>query len=361
MNRVLLGLGVIVSALAGGSAWAVPTVYDGFDYVGGSPLAGQNGGYGWSGPWVEVGGGEGDDFTVSPDGSSPAFPNLPFTPIGNFGVATGPGGTANSNFVRRSLIAPINMAEEQTFYASVLMHKAGASSGSVNNFEFNLTSGTAQAIRTGATSSNQLFLGVSGNTAPEFSFTTGEAAETYMLVLKVETNVDENNNNLYSVAIFDSSETIPLAEPTEYTLDFTTSPTSANRNATLDTVQFAIGNRAQGYFDEVRIGRTWEDVTSFNPNYIPGDFDFSGGIGPSDYEILAANLYTGTSYEQGDLNLNGQVDLEDFAIFREIYTSAGLVLPLGGPGAAVPEPATWLTLAGVAMAAPLWLRRRKVS
>ena len=249
--------------------------YDGFDYVGGSPLAGQDGGYGWSGPWVEIGGGEGDDFTVSPDGTSPTLPNLPFTPVGNFGVAIGPGGAANNNLARRPLSSTIDLSEDQTFFASVLMHKAGVEGGSVNNFEFNLTSGGSQAIRTGATSNNQLFLGVSINLAPEFTFTLGE---TYMLVLKVETNVDENNNNLYSVAIYDSSETIPLTEPTEFTLDFTTSPTSANRNTTLNNVQFVIGSRATGYFDEVRIGRTWEDVTSINPNFILGDFDFSVGI-----------------------------------------------------------------------------------
>src|SRR5690606_24159825 len=101
---------------------------------------------------------------------------------------------------------------------------------------------------------------------------------------------------------------------------------------------------------------TWQDVTSANPNYILGDFDQSGAILPNDYQTLAANLYTGTTYEQGDINFSGLVDLEDFAIFREIYQAAGFSI---APGVSVPEPATWLAMVGAALAAPLWLRGRK--
>ncbi len=354
MNRLQLVLGIVASALVGAPAWALPSVYDGFDYANdGGPLEGREGGYGWAGPWVEVGG----DLTTfqfypSESDTSLDMPNLPFEPSGRHVVATGPGSGGNNNYIVRPMTANFSLATDNTFYASYLMQKTGGPGTAANNQEFNLYDGGTVSLRMGSTSTNTFFLGVATNTIPDFTFNYGD---TYLVVAKIDATA--SGTDVASVVIFDASEAIPASEPASFDVSYNFP--AARGNDVIDTLRFWIGASAAGMYDELRMGNTWQDVTSIDPNYILGDFDLSGAIDPGDYQTLAANLYTGTTYEQGDINFSGRVDLTDFAIFREIYTAAGFVLPPGAPGVAVPEPATWLALAGVAVVAPLWLRRRK--
>ena len=74
-----------------------------------------------------------------------------------------------------------------------------------------------------------------------------------------------------------------------------------------------------------------------------------------DFEILRANYLTGATFEQGDANLDGTVDHEDFFMWRTDY------LMLGGDPAlinfqAIPEPST---LSLVALAVIGTLRRAR--
>lgn len=356
MNRFLLALGLVASVVVGGPAWALPSVYEGFIYPNdGNPLEGRTGGYGWGGPWGELAGDTTTfQFLPSATETSLTLPNLPFTPTGNHVVADGPGTGGNNNFIARPLASGFDLGEDRTFYASFLMSKTQSFADPLpgaNNQEFDLYSGGSVLLRMGSTSGNAFFIGAASNVVPDFTF---DPAQTYFVVVKVDALADADDTA--SVVIYDSTETIPATDPGTFD-QFATLSSSA----VFDTVRLWIGTNADGAFDELRFGNTWADVTSANPNYILGDFDQSGGISPSDYQTLASNLYTGTTYEQGDIDFNGRVDLTDFAIFRDIYTAAGLVLPPGAPGVAVPEPATWLALAGAAVAAPVWLRRRKTA
>lgn len=89
--------------------------------------------------------------------------------------------------------------------------------------------------------------------------------------------------------------------------------------------------------------------------YVIGDFDGDGTVAFADFLRLAENFNKPGGYGQGDINFSGQVDLEDFSIFRRTLAAAA-----GEPQAAsVPEPSSaWLILAS-AMALPLLRRRRR--
>jgi hypothetical protein len=82
-----------------------------------------------------------------------------------------------------------------------------------------------------------------------------------------------------------------------------------------------------------------------------GDFNDDGALDLADFNILAANFLTGTTFEQGDMNLSGLVNLEDFVSFRIAFNAQQA-------GIAVPEPSGFAVvyLAGIVMVA--YLRRR---
>ena len=348
MNRVALILGTFWLASGGGVAWAAPSVYDGFNYPNdGSPLTGQAGGFGWGGAWSETGSVAGNQFTLSQNETSLDLPNLPFEPVGDRVVALSPGGAGNDNRASRTIADPFSLAANGTLYASFLFSKGGAASGSNNNQELVFLSGTAQAIRLGSTSTNLFWVGATTQTAGSINL-----GSTYFLVVRVDAVA--SGTDTVRLIIFDSAETVPSIEPASY--DQFNNFTS---NANLTGLQFHIGNIASGAFDELRLGSTWADVTSANPNFILGDFDGMNGITVVDYQILRDHLFTGTTYEHGDFNLNGLVDLTDFALFRQKYLSLGFsAADLDGPS--VPEPAAVVLfgLVGVVCASSVARRHR---
>jgi hypothetical protein len=325
-------------------------VYDGFNYANdGSPLSGQTGGYGWAGPWNETGSGAGNEFTLSQNETSLDLPNLPFEPVGDRVLALGPGGTSNNNRVSRPLSNSFSLAQDGTLYASFLFSK-GAAGGSPppanNNQELVFLSGTAQALRLGSTSGNLFWVGATTQTAGSIAL-----GETYFLVVRIDALAGANDS--IKMLIYDSTESVPVADPLVYDQMH-----SFGSNATLDGLQFHIGNNASGVFDELRLGSTWADVTSANPNFILGDFDGLNGITIADYHILRTNLYSGTTYEQGDMNASGLVDLTDFALFRQAYTSQGFAAS-DLDDLSVPEPAAVALLSLPGLMGSLLIRRRR--
>ena len=93
----------------------------------------------------------------------------------------------------------------------------------------------------------------------------------------------------------------------------------------------------------------------------PGDFNGDGVVDTVDYNIMVSNFNETfpvlESFEKGDTNLNGRVDLRDFLNFREIFD-----VPAGAVAASVPEPmGTTLGMSGlIATALALACKRRKV-
>jgi hypothetical protein len=105
--------------------------------------------------------------------------------------------------------------------------------------------------------------------------------------------------------------------------------------------------------DELKIGETFADVASVDPDFLQGDFNADGGIDLGDFTILADNLFDGTSYEQGDYDFNGQVDLSDFVLFRGAYAAANQA-----GAAVVPEPSGLFLLCVASLLFVVTRRRR---
>jgi hypothetical protein len=99
---------------------------------------------------------------------------------------------------------------------------------------------------------------------------------------------------------------------------------------------------------------------NFNIEPLPtllGDFDDNGTIDMLDFDILRMNFLEGTTFEQGDINFSGLVDVHDFLEFKQAFLAANP----GAAASAVPEPTALLLvalgLAGVGCCA----RRRPVA
>jgi hypothetical protein len=194
-----------------------------------------------------------------------------------------------------------------------------------NNLEFDLgPDGSTTTIRLGSTSGNVFFLNVAANTAG-----TVVLGETNFLVLKITSNAA--TPDLVQANFYGPNQTVPATEPTTWALTH-----NPNSSATFNTARVWAGAAATGALDEIRLGTTWADVTVFNPAFVQGDFNNSGALDLGDFNILATNLFSGTTYAQGDFDSNGAVDLRDFVSFRTKYNAAGLSLP----AELVPEPAS---------------------
>lgn len=345
MNRVVLFIGALCTCILAGEVHGIPSVYDGFDYANdGSPLSGQEGGYGWSGAWTEAGDGAGDNFTLTQAETSLDLPMLPFDPVGDSVIAAGPGSGSNNNTITRSMAGGFDLGIDQTFYASYLMVKSGSASSSSDNMEMDMMSGGSRTLRLGSTSSDLFWLGTSSNQIGPITFD-----DTYFVVVKVE--AVESGDDVASMIVFDSTESIPGTDPGAFDATY-----NFSSSATINGAQLWIGTNASGMYDELRFGSTWQDVTSVNPNFLLGDFDLMDGITLTDYQTLSDNMYTGTTYEQGDMNFSGLVDLADFALFREAYVAQGGSLSDLGI-VSVPEPSTAMLVGLASVAAILYTKR----
>jgi hypothetical protein len=68
-----------------------------------------------------------------------------------------------------------------------------------------------------------------------------------------------------------------------------------------------------------------------------GDFNGDSLLTVADFDILRNNFHEGTTYEEGDINFDGEIDLNDFTTFVNSYNAANSTAP-------VPEPSAWALL-----------------
>jgi hypothetical protein len=95
---------------------------------------------------------------------------------------------------------------------------------------------------------------------------------------------------------------------------------------------------------------------------LQGDADFSGQVGPGDFNLLATNFgkLTGATWSQGDFNFDGQVGPADFNLLASNFgLTDGGIMQQGGLAealTAVPEPGPLTSC--ITVMAPLLVRRR---
>lgn len=86
---------------------------------------------------------------------------------------------------------------------------------------------------------------------------------------------------------------------------------------------------------------------------LAGDANGDDLVNLSDFDLIRANLYTGTTLGQGDVDFDGDVDLDDFGYWKTAFGG-------GGPSS-VPEPATitMITTGGLLLGGWGWRRARR--
>lgn len=351
----MVALGIVAAGAQ--TSHAVLLAYDGFIYsnIGDNSVVGRNGGSGWEAGWddwnsVSAGLSNGE-YTVSQNDQSLSLPGYANAPVfGDHLKLKGVTGTT-LDAVYRTFTSPVSMAEEgNSLYASFYFRKEidGGTSGG-DNLELGLMgSGSwgTNSFRVGSTSAEQSML-MPGT--PTGTPITIEIDETYFVVVKVLSHNETPDERM--AAFYGPGDTVPLSEPTEWTLS---APTDSTLN--IDSIRLWVGTLTQGSFDEIRIGTTWDDVVPRLPGGLLGDFNGAGGVNLSDFQTLANNLFETQQslsvpslsgmYAFGDINLDSVVNLDDFVLFREAYAAANpgaaalTVADLYRAAGQVPEPAS---------------------
>jgi len=91
------------------------------------------------------------------------------------------------------------------------------------------------------------------------------------------------------------------------------------------------------------------------------DADGDGVVGAADYIALKTNFGTasGATWEQGDFDGDGDVDLDDKAILEFSYGEGPIGTAAPAPPGNVPEPATLFVMMVAGLPALLKRRRRR--
>lgn len=347
MNRIAIASSLfLLVSLSSLPVGATHTAIDTFDYpVETTSLEGLDGGNGWLSSWSVASG----TLNINTDGTSLDSAAYPFSPIGDrvYSPLTS-SGTAVRQF------QGIDMGQDgNVLFASFLAQKYSASSTeNAANVELRIgTAASTQPIRVGLTSPNGLLLsgtGVGNNnltTDPD----TLPLGDPYFIVMKVTSNVSGANDRV-QVTAFGPGDTVPtteaglsswMLERDDYLL-----------NALNDRVYLTMGANAESAIDELRLGYSWGSVT--DPNFIPGDFDGLDGLDAKDYQIWKNNVFTGTTYAQGDFNGSGLTDMRDFVLLREAWNQSGIG---AFPGTVVPEPSAFALIAMFSAAGAVYFRK----
>ena len=120
-------------------------------------------------------------------------------------------------------------------------------------------------------------------------------------------------------------------------------------NRPVDTLVLSVtaaGDGAVVLFDEIRMGRSWDDLfvrlEGDLPPAIPGDINGDGLVGSADLDVVRAfwgQVVAPGDVGSGDLTGDGTVDSADLDVIRANWGATA--------SAAVPEPAAWVMFLGL--------------
>ncbi len=216
---------------------------------------GAAGGTGWSGPWGVDWPTSDRPFRVEPAGlRGPA----------GFAGAAGGRVTAPTRLedgggrgLKRRLAAPIDAAARQTVFLALLVRRERPAAAGRGGFRVQLV-GTRGRIGFGVLSDGRpIVYGPAGNAAT--GAPVGEGTHLFVFELIARPNRPDR----LRLKVIRPGETVPSAEP----LNWTVTGRPAKLDAALEAVHVTDGVRAEtGWsFDEIRLGTTWQSVTTGAP------------------------------------------------------------------------------------------------
>ena len=117
--------------------------------------------------------------------------------------------------------------------------------------------------------------------------------------------------------------------------------------ATDDLINIYVrGNNAaandHAYYDDIFFDPAGANLSFPDVDLLQGDFNGDDKINTADYDIWRMNVFTGTTHAEGDFDLNGVVDLDDFGKLKEVIDLGGAVV------GNIPEPGA-VTLFAIAV------------
>lgn len=221
------------------------SVYEGFDYDAGGINASNAGGIGWDGGWygnvdLDWGGNSG---AAAGDKSWSLPTGYHYTPEGRSGMNHT---HANTPFRGLASGSQIDLTSDTVYFSFLFSHDSSSM------FEYRFYAGTTEITKLQVDDNGQLRL-VGAAFHPTGFHLTSEA--DYLITGKLVGNA-VGNDTLY-VSVYDSSATVPEAEPTfSHSANFESS-------ATIDRIMLGIAGNAASvatYWDELRMGPTWGSV-----------------------------------------------------------------------------------------------------
>ena len=159
----------------------------------------------------------------------------------------------------RGLSSTVEWSGDSVTYISTLVRWGGNHPTSASHFYFVLGDiHTRFGFSADGETSNKFRLSVRNTSAHEqFGTTLYDSGTVYLLVAKIETAASGSGDTI-SLALFEPGETLPSTEPT---WDVSVSTTRSDTASALGVdALFYFGGRMAS-FDELRIGRIWDDAT----------------------------------------------------------------------------------------------------
>lgn len=244
------------------TAPAALLVYEPFDYPSGTSIGGQNGGTGFAGPWGAVGAG-------NLDATAPGATYSNLVASGNRLTTIGGSGGAGSALSFRDLSTSFG-ADNTTVWISLIGQRTGAQTGTggiggvpswVRGWNVSLFNAGTEILAIGEgtrTTGDQDTWGlvVSGSSTNAATVWTSKSVgvESFLLV-RIDYLPGNDNAYLWVNPSLASEPLISNADATTTAGNF-----SFNRIRPFAGNETAQGARAEGFFDEIRMGTTFRDV-----------------------------------------------------------------------------------------------------
>jgi hypothetical protein len=319
-RSIRLAACLVLYSLASGTSYAVLTVYDGFDYAANADMNNLNGGTGWgTAVWTGTTATRQIRSPGSNYASLPTVGNKAFIQGSTAGVTRllpNPLGTTDNTTVWISFIGQRDPTTQvlDRFY-SVTFYQGGTAS---TNERFSIGEQSNNA--------NDLWGVHFTNTAANRQEIAGDSIYTESFLLaRVDYHGDTTvNDDVYLWGNYNIASGEPAIATAQAKL-------VGGFNLAFDRVALRAGAAAaplpaaQGFFDELRIGTTFSDVTGNGIFCGSGDVNCDGTVDLAhDFEAIRSHFRKSvTLRSDGDLVSNGIVDFADFQQWKTAFLGSG--------------------------------------